>query len=165
NKQLQLIGWSRLVALLLSAALFYLSRAENGLPFLVGAVIFLGLFAFLVNYHFKVKRKFQVTAAYHWLTESEHLFVTESKPSYEDGKEFSDTKHPYSFDIDLFGPHSLFEHLNRTSTIIGSEKLAASLLQVQSKESLQNTQEAIREIAEDLEWRQAFQVYAKLGKD
>lgn len=165
NKRLQLIGWSRLFALLISGTCFYFSRAENGLPFLIGGIVSLGIFAFLVNYHFKVKRKLQVASTYHWLNESEHLFVTESLPYYEDGKEFLDTRHPYSFDIDLFGPHSLFQHLNRTSTVIGSEKLASSLLQTQSNESLSQTQEAVREVSEDLEWRQAFQVYAKLGKD
>lgn len=165
NKRLQLIGWSRLIVLLLSGSCFYFSRSENGIPFLVGALLLLGLFAFLVNYHFIVKRKRQVASTYQWLNESEHLFVTESAPYYKDGKEFLDSKHPYSFDIDLFGPHSLFEHLNRTSTVIGSEKLALSLLNTQSKEALRNSQEAIEEIAEDLEWRQAFQVYAKLGED
>ena len=165
NKQLRLIGWSRLVVLLISAAGFYFSRSEDGLPFLIGGILFLGFFGFLVNLHFKVKRKLQIASTYHWLNESEQVFLNESKPYYEDGKEFSDTKHPYSFDIDLFGPYSLFEHLNRTSTVIGGEKLAASLLQIQSAESLKNSQEAIAEVAEDLEWRQAFQVYAKLGKD
>ncbi len=165
NKQLQLIGWSRLIALLVSGACFYFSRAPNGIPFLIGGFIFLGLFGFLVNYHFKVKRKLQVAATYQWLNESEDRFLKESVTYYEDGNEFLDTKHPYSLDIDLFGPHSLFEHLNRTSTVIGSEKLAVSLLQTQSKKALQDSQEAIAEVAEDLEWRQAFQVYAKLGKD
>lgn len=165
NKQLQLIGWSRLIALLVSGTCFYFSRTPNGIPFLVGGIIFLGLFGFLVNYHFKVKRKLQVAATYQWLNESEDRFLKDSTAYYEDGNEFLDTKHPYSFDIDLFGPHSLFQHLNRTSTVIGSEKLAISLLQTQSKKSLQDSQEAIAEVAEDLEWRQAFQVYAKLGKD
>jgi DNA mismatch repair ATPase MutS len=165
NKQLQLIGWSRLVVLLISGTCFYFSRADKSIPFLIVGILFLGLFGFLVNYHFRVKRKLQVASTYLWLNESEHRFLTETKHYYEDGKEFLDTKHPYSFDIDLFGPHSLFEHLNRTSTVIGSEKLANSLLHTQSKESLKESQEAIAEIAEDLEWRQAFQVYAKLGKD
>ncbi len=165
NKQLRLIGWSRLFALIISGTGFYFSKSENGLPYLIAAIIFLVIFAFLVNLHFKVKRKLQVAAAYLWLNESEQVFLKEGKPYYPDGKEFTNTKHPYSFDIDLFGPFSLFEHLNRTSTIIGSEKLAASLLQTQSEDSLKNSQESIAEIAEDLEWRQAFQVYAKLGKD
>jgi len=165
NKQLRLIGWSRLFVLLLSGTGFYFSRSETGLPYLIGAVLFLGLFAFLVNLHFKVKRKLQIASTYQWLNQSEQVFLNEGVPFYENGKEFTDTKHPYSFDIDLFGPFSLFEHLNRTSTVIGSEKLAASLLQTQNEESLKHSQEAISEIAEDLEWRQAFQVYAKLGKD
>ncbi|AEA45591.1 MutS-related protein [Fluviicola taffensis] len=165
NKKLQLIGWSRLIVLVISATCFYFSRDENGIPFLIGAILSLGLFSYLINIHFKTKRKRQVALTYLWLNNSERAFIDESKPYYEDGNEFLDTKHPYSFDIDLFGPHSLFQHLNRTSTVIGSEKLAQSLLQTQSKESLNKTQEAIQEISEDLEWRQAFQVYARLGKD
>src|SRR5690606_30962656 len=140
----------------------YYSRGENGIPFLIGGILFLGLFGFLVNFHFRVKRKLQVASTYQWLNESEQVFLDEGKPFYDNGNEFTDTRHPYSFDIDLFGPHSLFEHLNRTSTVIGSEKLAASLLRTQTPESLRHSQEAIAEIAEDLEWRQAFQVYARL---
>lgn len=165
NKQLQLIGWSRLVALLVSGTGFYLSRSDNGLAFLIGGIVFLGLFGFLVNYHFKVRRKLQVASTYLWLNESEDLFLKASKPYYDDGKEFIDTRHLYSFDIDLFGPHSLFQHLNRTSTVIGGEKLAHALLHTPDKQSLLKNQEAVKEVAVDLEWRQAFQVYAKLGKD
>lgn len=165
NKQLLLIGWSRLIALLISVACFYFSKGGSELLLLIGGFVFLGVFGFLVNYHFKVRRRLQVASTYHWLNKSEHTFLSEAKPYYENGSEFVDTRHPYSFDIDLFGPHSLFEHLNRTSTVIGSEKLAQSLLQTQSKEALHDSQEAVKEIAEDLEWRQAFQVYARLGKD
>lgn len=165
NKQLQLIGWSRLVALLAAVACFYFSNGGNQLFLLAGGFMFLTGFGFLVNHHFKVKRKLQVASTYHWLNESEHLFLSEAKSYYENGSEFTDTRHPYSFDIDLFGSHSLFEHLNRTSTVIGSEKLALSLLRTQSEEELRRSQEAVKEVAEDLEWRQAFQVYARLGKD
>lgn len=165
NKRLQLIGWSRLFVLLISGTCFYFSRGENGIPFLIGGIVFWAVFVFLVNYHFRVKRQLQIASTYLWLNESEHRFLTEALPYYEDGNQFLDTKHPYSFDIDLFGSHSLYEHLNRTSTVIGSEKLAHSLLHTQNKEALKNSQEAVSEIAEDLEWRQAFQVYAKLGKD
>ena len=90
NKQLQLIGWSRLVALLVSGTCFYYSRTENGLPFLIGGIAFLGLFDFLVNYHFRVKRKLRVATTYQWLNESEDLFLKDARPYYEDGKVFLD---------------------------------------------------------------------------
>lgn len=165
NQRLKGIGWSRLVTLLLAVFCFYESKIRLEILFLSAGVLFLGSFVFLVFYHYRVKRKLEVAATYLWLNESENSFVTDATSYYPNGQEFNDPNHPYAFDIDLFGPHSLYEHLNRTSTVIGREKLAAALLQTQSKEKLAETQEAVREIAEDLEWRQAFQVYAKLGED
>ena len=38
---------------------------------------------------------------------------------FDDGKEFSDTEHLYSFDLDIFGHKSLFQAINRTCTHIG----------------------------------------------
>ncbi|MDR0802082.1 DNA mismatch repair protein MutS [Fluviicola sp.] len=165
NQRLKLIGWSRLLTLLLAVFCFYESKIRLELFFMGAGILFLGSFIFLVFHHFRVKRKLEVATAYLWLNESENRFATEGIPYYPDGKEFIDPNHPYSFDIDLFGPYSLYEHLNRTSTVTGKEKLAGALLHTQSKDALARSQEAIREIAEDLEWRQAFQVYAKLGED
>lgn len=39
--------------------------------------------------------------------------------SFEDGKEFIDPTHLYSYDLDLFGNKSLFQYINRTSTYSG----------------------------------------------
>lgn len=165
NQRLKAIGWSRLFTLLLAVFFFYESKIRLEILFLSLGILFASVFVFLVFYHFRVKRKLQVTSTYLWLNESEHHFISKGTPYYPNGHEFSNPNHPYSFDIDLFGAHSLYEHLNRTSTVIGREKLAASLLHPQSKEALAQTQDSVREIAEDLEWRQAFQVYAKLGED
>ncbi|WP_343605117.1 DNA mismatch repair protein [Fluviicola sp.] len=165
NKHLRFIGWSRLFTLLIAVFCFYQSRSQLEVLFLSLGILFSAGFVFLVFYHFRVKRKLEVASTYLWLNESEDKFVKEAVPYYPNGQEFTDTTHPYSFDIDLFGPHSLYEHLNRTSTVIGREKLAAALLQTKTTEALAETQEAVSEVSEDLEWRQAFQVYAKLGED
>ncbi|WP_300663347.1 DNA mismatch repair protein [Fluviicola sp.] len=165
NKCLKFIGWSRLFTLILAVFCFYQSKSQLEALSLIFGILFSAGFVFLVFYHFKVKRKLQIASTYLWLNESEDKFVKETVPYYPNGHEFTDTAHPYSFDIDLFGSHSLYEHLNRTSTVIGREKLAEALLHTKTSEALAETQEAVQEIAEDLEWRQAFQVYAKLGED
>lgn len=165
NKRLKFIGWSRLFTLLLAGFCLYQSKNQFEILFLILGMLFSAGFVFLVFYHFKVKRKLEIASTYLWLNESEDKFVKEITPYYPNGQEFIDTAHPYSFDIDLFGPHSLYEHLNRTSTVIGREKLAAALLHTKTSENLAETQEAVQEISKDSEWRQAFQVYAKLGED
>ena len=39
------------------------------------------------------------------------------------GKEYIDPGHLYTFDLDIFGEHSLFQYINRTSTPVGKEHL------------------------------------------
>ena len=44
--------------------------------------------------------------------------------AFDDGKEFVNPSHLYTFDLDVFGNHSLFQCMNRTSTPIGKQRLA-----------------------------------------
>ncbi len=46
---------------------------------------------------------------------------------YPDGREFADPRHPWSHDLDLLGRGSLYQYLNRTSTIKGRALLAEAL--------------------------------------
>ena len=44
--------------------------------------------------------------------------------SFDDGKAYVNPSHPYTFDLDVFGRHSLFQAMNRTCTIFGKDCLA-----------------------------------------
>ena len=46
---------------------------------------------------------------------------------FDDGRQYADPRHPYSFDLDIFGAESLFQRINRTSTTGGSDMLARAL--------------------------------------
>ena len=46
---------------------------------------------------------------------------------FDDGQQYVNPHHPYSFDLDIFGPESLFQRINRTSTTSGSDALARAL--------------------------------------
>lgn len=59
---------------------------------------------------------------------------------FDDGRRYTDSHHPYSTDLDLFGPESLFHRMNRTVTTGGSERLAALLAETRVP--------AVNEIAE-----------------
>ena len=43
---------------------------------------------------------------------------------FDEGKEFADAEHLYSFDLDIFGRKSLFQAINHTCTHIGKTTLA-----------------------------------------
>ena len=44
--------------------------------------------------------------------------------SFDDGKAYVNPSHPYTFDLDVFGRHSLFQAMNRTCTTFGKDCLA-----------------------------------------
>jgi hypothetical protein len=59
--------------------------------------------------------------------------------------------------LDVFGPHSLFQLINRTTTESGSVCLAEWLSEPAPKEVILERQQAIQELVPKLEWRQHFQ--------
>lgn len=46
---------------------------------------------------------------------------------FSDGSEFADARHPFSFDLDIFGPSGIFQRIDRSVTTGGSRSLAAKL--------------------------------------
>lgn len=77
--------------------------------------------------------------------------------AFEAGSSFIDPHHPFSADIDLFGDNSLFRYLNRTVTSYGRDVLARWLSDpFPLAGELNQRQEAIRELACRIEWRQNF---------
>lgn len=46
---------------------------------------------------------------------------------FDDGRRYSDPQHPFAYDMDIFGPQSLFHRINRTVTTGGSDELARRL--------------------------------------
>ena len=77
---------------------------------------------------------------------------------FEDGSAYLDAHHPYSFDLDVFGPQSLFQRINRTITTGGSDWLARQLSQsdVPCREQILRQRQAITELAGQEELRMRF---------
>jgi hypothetical protein len=76
---------------------------------------------------------------------------------FDDGSRFAATGHDFVYDLDIFGPSSLYQYLNRTCTGYGSEVLAGWLSDPYPIEgSMEERQKAISEIAAKDSWRQSF---------
>lgn len=77
---------------------------------------------------------------------------------FDDGTQFVDAKHPFSLDLDVFGPESLFHRMNRTITSGGSEHLAALLAEtrVPTADEVAHWRDAIKELSEKETVRTAF---------
>ena len=61
------------------------------------------------------------------LAEGELRALDHDFAHYPDGLGFLRTDHPYAVDLDVFGPHSMYQFVNRTVTAPGAQRLADHL--------------------------------------
>ncbi len=77
----------------------------------------------------------------------------------EEGSEFQSPEHPFSGDLDLFGPRSLFQFINVAHTSYGQASLARHLTATDHQLPIQERQAAVRELTPALAFRQELEAY------
>lgn len=80
---------------------------------------------------------------------------------FDDGERYVDAHHPFTFDLDVFGPESLFQRINRTVTTGGSDWLAAQLSSVANRSA---RADAVDELASMEPWRATFMALGADGR-
>ena len=165
NKKYNSISILRLftIVLFLVSIYYYIKNSE---VILIAAAIFLfGLFVVLMRIHSKLVFEKQVNQALLDINENEISYLERNKIPFENGQEFNDFHHPYAYDLDIFGEHSLFQNLNRTATFIGKKIFANQLLTLLPNDEITRNHQAVKELTEKLDWRQEFLAFAKVSKD
>ncbi|MCR4772856.1 MAG: DNA mismatch repair protein MutS [Prevotella sp.] len=84
--------------------------------------------------------------------EDELKYLTGDFSAFDDGARYSDGRHAFAYDLDVFGKDSLYNRINRTVTSGGSDVLADNLRNLKGRENAA----AIKELAEQTEWRADF---------
>lgn len=126
-------------------------------------IVGVGIFSFLLSRYLKIKEKKKLVLCKILINKTE-IRVLEGDFSFlPEGKEFLDSNHFFSHDIDLFGSHSFFQYINRTSTEIGTAELAKIISQ-NNILSIDKKQEVIKELSKKVKWRQHFTALASLVK-
>ncbi len=80
---------------------------------------------------------------------------------FDDGERYMDAHHPFTFDLDIFGPASLYNRLCRTATTGGSDVLARELSSVSNRAG---RYALIAELAARCDFREYFQSYGVENK-
>ena len=83
----------------------------------------------------------------------------------ETGVRFLDEHHLYARDLDVFGPGSLFQLLSRARTHLGEELLARWLTNPAPLTAVRLRQEAIAELRDQLDFREALATAGGASKD
>lgn len=164
DKQIRYLSWARVaVALVILFALYF--GFQQSLYFLPAGLLTI-LFFVLVRIQLQREEKQKITQQLVTLQEAELLALEGDHSRFADGTIFNDPHHPYSYDLDLFGNGSVFQYLNRCATAIGEKQLSEELLHpLYSREVVQQRQNAIREMASALDFRQQCWATGKVLTD
>lgn len=158
KKQIFRISMLRLTLFIAGVAGIYFFFSQTPLLIICICLTFLPLFI-LVKIHnrFFIRKEWLETQAR--IIQEELQALSGDYSSFEDGKEYVNPEHPYSFDLDIFGRRSLFQSINRTCTFFGKVRLAEWLQNhLHEKTSIEKRQEMIREISEHTLFREQFRV-------
>lgn len=158
KKQIFRISMLRLALFIAGIAGLYFFFNQTTLLIICICLTFLPLFI-LVKIHnrFFIRKEWLETQAR--IIQEELQALSGDYSSFEDGKEYVNPEHPYSFDLDIFGRRSLFQSINRTCTFFGKNRLAKWLQNhLHEKTSIEKRQEMVREISEHTLFREQFRL-------
>ena len=145
----------RLLAFVAAVALVILAGSRFGI---LGAgplaLLLLGGFGLFVNFHQRIARARDHARRLERVNRDEAAFQTHDWSVFADGVRYLDPAHPYTVDLDVFGPHSLFQFFNRTATVIGADRLAGFLRDGTDRATTRTRQTAVQDLTDRLDFRQ-----------
>lgn len=166
TRRINLSSLARLLALVALIWLLVLGVRTNDLIFYLISGLMLVLFLFLVSLFNKYKGERELLRQLLMLNEKELSCLDHDFHNLPDGSEHADTSHPWSHDLDIFGKGSLFQYLNRSSTLKGSEILAALLTsEPGGAETILDRQKIIDDLKNRIDFRQYFTARGELVKE
>lgn len=165
NRKSQKLSAARLLLFSLCVAGFYIGFAKEEILGWLLLLFSLVLFLVTIRMHSRIRYALKIQSNLLEINQKEKDYLTDNQLNFHDGAEFTDNQHAYSYDLDVFGPHSLYQHLNRTFTFTGRKILADSLLSDLPQNSILENQKAIAELNQKLNWRHDFAAIAQYVSD
>jgi len=167
RSQLQVLGWVRLGCFvgILVCAWQYIAKNFEPIWWLPIVALLAGFIYALAKYQ-KVKDRLELLLTLQQLNEKELHLQTTYESRFEAGNDFVEEQHPFGTDLDVFGPASLYQHINRTGTLMGRRELAYALqFPLQETAAIQQMQAAVKELAPKVEFRQLLTAQAMLAQE
>ncbi len=156
------VGAARLLAFLLMVVMVYVSIKIKNTALLIIPFLLLAGFLYLVKLAVNLKREINFQKILITINQEEIQALAGDHSAFDPGINFIDYHHEYSYDLDIFGEHSIYRLVNRTATPLGRKTLGHRLLYPgNDAASIRQRQEAVRELVNKLEWRQNFLATAR----
>jgi len=158
SKMLKRISFLRLFIFVISSIiLIYLFSFNLITPILIVFPLSILCFGVAITHHNKTAFLKKHTAFLKGINESEILREKCNLEEFDTGHNFINQNHPYTSDLDIFGQHSIFQLLNRSTTESGMILLSEWLSEPAPNYEIHDRQKAIKELSQKLDWRQDFQ--------
>jgi MutS domain V len=161
QKRKSIFGILRLGSILSIIAAFYFLWSVNKYYAIAAAFILIIIFIQLIYRDLANKAAIKHLQHLININEDELKAIDGKYYQFADGATFTPHDHFYANDMDVFGRASLYQFLNRTTSELGAEKLAAWLLNPSIKETILQRQVAVKELITKNEWRQNLQAIGK----
>lgn len=165
RKQYDRLSYVRLLAFFVLTALIILLWNVNWMMGLLALFLSIPAFAYGIKRHQQLANTANHCEHLAAIAAGESATLAHDFSRFDDGIEFLDPLHPYAGDLDIFGPHTLFQYLNRTVTSAGKQQLANYLLAAAPTDVIQDRQAAITELGENPEWCHEFRARGADLKD
>lgn len=148
------------------ASVWYTIGNKGNVPGYISIAVTVVLYIAALKADAVLNKKIRCLQSKKKVCENELSYFRNDFSPFEDGTEFIDLHHEYSYDLDIFGPESLFNRINRTVTLKGKEMLAGKLTDLPSDtDIIHKRQEAVKELAALPQWRIKFHSNRHIGKE
>lgn len=141
------------------------ANIRDGLGIGATILIFPVIFGLIVRKHNKIAASRDLARFSAQVNQQENDRLENRMTSLDQGDRFKNKKHPYLHDLDIFGHNSIYQLVSRAVTPSGQALVAEWLSKPASKHDIVLRQEAVREMAPMLDWRQSFQASGMQHKE
>jgi hypothetical protein len=148
------------------AGAVFIYRSQSYLLLTIELIAGFSIFTGAVIWHNELYRKRDILKKYLKINEMGLMRLKGEWGEFNDyGADFVDHEHPYTWDLDIFGKNSMYQWLCVSHSFSGRRSLAQTLREPQKNvELITGKQEAVRELADLLDWRQKFELYGVLSE-
>ncbi|MFZ4058632.1 MAG: MutS-related protein [Ferruginibacter sp.] len=151
-------GWLRFISILFVPICGFFLWDVNSILACALALFFLVLFTRILLLDLKNKTTIAHTERLLVLCKNEIMGFQTKYPAHKTAIKLEGlTEHPYAADLDILGPASLFEFINRTPSEMGSKQLAQWLLYPSNSNEILARQSALKELSTKPEFQLNFQ--------
>lgn len=164
KQQSKRLAWTRLISFVcfIGLPVLYFTALQHP-AILILSFISLATFAVLVNKNLKLDKRITLLNQKIQINKDELCYIDHNYADRENGSAYSQFNPYLANDFDIFGQGSLYQYLNRCTTLSGKLHLAKSLCNPpQDKKIIEEKQAAIRELSQHIDFIQEFQSHGRL---